>query len=103
MAKNFAKKKKGSIAIWQIFEIILFAALVYTFITLWPVFLQKQNVDYIAKTMVRAVETNGRIDSSITDLQHELENDFGVELDDEGGQLNMFREQTKFKLNLNLN
>ena len=82
MAKNFAKKKKGSIAIWQIFEIILFAALVYTFITLWPVFLQKQNVDYIAKTMVRAVETNGRIDSSITDLQHELENDFGVELDD---------------------
>ena len=80
MAKNFAKKKKGSIAIWQIFEIILFAALVYTFITLWPVFLQKQNVDYIAKTMVRAVETNGRIDSSITDLQHELENDFGVEL-----------------------
>mgnify|MGYP007011392870 CR=1 FL=1 len=53
--------------------------------------------------MVRAVETNGRIDSSITDLQHELENDFGVELDDEGGQLNMFREQTKFKLNLNLN
>lgn len=61
MAKNFAKKKKGSIAIWQIFEIILFAALVYTFITLWPVFLQKQNVDYIAKTMVRAVETNGRI------------------------------------------
>ena len=82
MAKNLAKKKKGSIAIWQIFEIILFAALVYTFITLWPVFLQKQNVDYIAKTMVRAVETNGRIDSSITDLQHELENDFGVELDD---------------------
>ena len=75
MAKNFAKKKKGSIAIWQIFEIILFAALVYTFITLWPVFLQKQNVDYIAKTMVRAVETNGRIDSSITDLQHELENE----------------------------
>ncbi|WP_431835067.1 DUF4320 family protein, partial [Hominilimicola fabiformis] len=52
MAKYFAKKKKGSIAIWQIFEIILFVALVYTFITLWPVFLQKQNVDYIAKTMV---------------------------------------------------
>ena len=82
MAKCFDKRKKGSIMIWQLFEIILFMALVYTFITLWPVFLQKQNVDYIAKTMVRAVETNGRIDSSITDLQHELENDFGVELDD---------------------
>ena len=56
------------------------------FITLWPVFLQKkQNVDYIAKTNCGAcaVETKtARIDSSITDLQHELENDFGVELDD---------------------
>ena len=100
MAKYFAKKKKGSIAIWQIFEIILFVALVYTFITLWPVFLQKQNVDYIAKTMVRAVETNGRIDSSITDLQHELENDFGVELDDVRWTT-QYVPGTKLKVNLN--
>lgn len=75
-------KKKGSVMIWQMFEIILFVALVYTFVTFYPVFIQKQNVDYIAKTMVRAVETNGRIDSSITDLQHELEDDFGIEIDD---------------------
>lgn len=76
------KRKKEVSQYGRYLRLILFAALVYTFITLWPVFLQKQNVDYIAKTMVRAVETNGRIDSSITDLQHELENDFGVELDD---------------------
>lgn len=79
--KILKKQKKGAVMIWQIFEIILFCALIYTFISLWPVFIQKQNVDYIAKTLVRAVETNGRIDSSITDLQHELEDNFNLELD----------------------
>ena len=76
------QKRKKEVSQYGRYLRLFCLALVYTFITLWPVFLQKQNVDYIAKTMVRAVETNGRIDSSITDLQHELENDFGVELDD---------------------
>lgn len=75
------KSKKGYTFVWYIFEIILFCALIYTFITIWPIFIQKQNVDHMAKQMIRAAETNGRIDSSITDLQHELERDFDMELD----------------------
>ncbi len=75
------KRKWGAVFIWQIFEIILFAALIFTFITFWPIFIQKQNVDYMAKTLVRAVETNGRIDASITDLQHKLEDNFNLEPD----------------------
>lgn len=63
------------------FEFMIIMALLLCFIALWRPFIQKQNMDYIAKTLVRAVETNGRIDSSITDLQQELENNLGIDID----------------------
>ncbi len=64
-----------------IFEFVIIMALLLSFIAIWRPFIQKQNIDYIARTLVRAVETNGRIDSSITDLQNELEDDLGLEID----------------------
>lgn len=64
-----------------LFEFMIIMALILCFLALWKPFIQKQNIDYVAKTLVRAVETNGRIDSSITDLQHELESNLGLDID----------------------
>lgn len=53
-------------------------SLIFCFITLWKPFIYKQNIDYMAKTLVRAVEANGRIDSEITALSNELKAEMGV-------------------------
>ena len=70
------KKAEGFIGI--IFQFAIIMSLVFCFISLWKPFIQKQNIDYMAKTLVRAVEANGRIDSSITDLQNDLKRELGI-------------------------
>lgn len=78
--KNF-QQKSGAAMVEVLFEFMIVMALILCFLALWKPFIQKQNIDYVAKTLVRAVETNGRIDSSIVDLQHELENNLGLDID----------------------
>lgn len=71
-------RKKASSFIEVIFQFAVIMSLIFCFITLWKPFIYKQNLDYMAKTLVRAVEANGRIDSEITALANDLKSEMDV-------------------------
>ena len=72
------KSRKGEAFVEILIQFAVAMSLIFCFIALWKPFIYKQNVDYMAKTLVRAVEANGRIDSSIAGLANELKNEMGV-------------------------
>ena len=71
------KYKSGAMMIEVLFQISIAMALIFCFVSLWQPFIRKINVDYMAKTIVRSIEANGRIDNSIYDLQNQLETELG--------------------------
>ena len=75
---RFKQKKKASAFIEIIFQFSIIMSLIFCFLTLWKPFIYKQNIDYMAKTLVRSVEANGRIDGNITALSNELKSEFGI-------------------------
>lgn len=76
--KMNCKSRKGEAFVEILIQFAVAMSLIFCFIALWKPFIYKQNVDYMAKTLVRAVEANGRIDSSITGLANELKSEMGV-------------------------
>ncbi len=70
--------KPGEAFVEVLIQFAIAMSLIFCFITLWKPFIYKQNIDYMAKTLVRAVEANGRIDSDITALSNELKSEMGV-------------------------
>lgn len=72
------KAKKGEVFIEGLFQFAIIMSLIFCFLTLWKPFIYKQNLDYMAKTLVRAVEANGRINSDISALANELKNELGI-------------------------
>lgn len=71
-------RKKGSAFIEVLFQFAIIMSLIFCFVTLWKPFIYKQNLDYMAKTLVRAVEANGRIDGEITALANDLKSEMCV-------------------------
>lgn len=71
------KYKSGAMMIEVLFQMAIAMALIFCFVSLWQPFIRKINVDYMAKTIVRSIEANGRIDSNIYDLQNQLEAELG--------------------------
>lgn len=78
MLKIIYIKRRADGFIGVIFQFAIIMSLIFCFIALWKPFIYKQNLDYMAKTLVRAVEANGRIDGSITDLQNQLKSELGI-------------------------
>lgn len=78
MGKRICLKRRADGFIGVIFQFAIIMSLIFCFIALWKPFIYKQNLDYMAKTLVRAVEANGRIDGSITDLQNQLKSELGI-------------------------
>lgn len=72
------RKKAMSQFIGVLFEIMIIMALICMFVMLWRPFMRKQNLDYMAKEMVRVVETEGRIGTEVNDLQSQLRHEFGI-------------------------
>lgn len=72
------KYKSAAMMIEVLFQISIAMALIFCFVMLWQPFIRAINLDYMAKTIVRAIEANGRIDYNIYDLQAELEKELGV-------------------------
>lgn len=70
--------KRGSAFMEIIFQFAIIMSLIFCFVSLWKPFIYKQNLDYMAKTLVRAVEANGRIDSNINALANDLKNEMGI-------------------------
>lgn len=79
--KRIKSKKKASMMIGIIFEFAIVMALIFCFVSLWKPFLYKQNLDYMAKEMVRTVETEGRINSTVYNLQNQMEHELGINPD----------------------
>lgn len=73
-----AKRKKAEGFIEILFQFAIIMSLIFCFLTLWKPFIYKQNLDYMAKTLVRAVEANGRINGDITALANDLKSEFGI-------------------------
>ena len=76
--KVTAKRKKAEGFIEVLFQFSIIMSLIFCFLTLWKPFIYKQNLDYMAKTLVRAVEANGRINSDITALAGDLKSELGI-------------------------
>lgn len=79
MMKKLKYSRKRSEAFLDVlFQFAIAMSLIFCFTALWKPFIYKQNTDYMAKTLVRAVEANGRIDGEITALANELKSEMGV-------------------------
>ena len=78
MKKLKFRRKRSEAFLDVIFQFAVAMSLIFCFVALWKPFIYKQNMDYMAKTLVRAVEANGRIDSNITALANELKSEMGV-------------------------
>lgn len=76
--KKLTGTKRGSGYVEVLFQVAIVMSLAFCFVSLWQPFIYKQNVDYMAKTLVRAIEANGRIDASITDLERQLKREMGI-------------------------
>lgn len=76
--KVIFKRKKAEGFIEVLFQFAIIMSLIFCFLTLWKPFIYKQNLDYMAKTLVRAVEANGRINSDITALANDLKSELGI-------------------------
>ena len=75
---DLISRKSGEAFLEVMFQFAVIMSLIFCFLTLWKPFIYKQNMDYMAKTLVRAVEANGRIDSDITALENDLKTEMGV-------------------------
>lgn len=79
MMKKLKYSRKRSEAFLDVlFQFAIAMSLIFCFTALWKPFIYKQNTDYMAKTLVRAVEANGRIDGEITAFANELKSEMGV-------------------------
>lgn len=78
MKKLKCRRKRSEAFLDVLFQFAVAMSLIFCFVALWKPFIYKQNMDYMAKTLVRAVEANGRIDSNITALANELKSEMGV-------------------------
>lgn len=79
MMKKLRYSRKRSEAFLDVlFQFAIAMSLIFCFTALWKPFIYKQNTNYMAKTLVRAVEANGRIDGEITALANELKSEMGV-------------------------
>ena len=78
MKKLKCRRKRSEAFLDVLFQFAVAMSLIFCFVALWKPFIYKQNMDYMAKTLVRAVEANGRIDGNITALANELKSEMGV-------------------------
>lgn len=78
MKKLKFRRKRSEAYLDVLFQFAVAMSLIFCFVALWKPFIYKQNMDYMAKTLVRAVEANGRIDGNITALANELKSEMGV-------------------------
>lgn len=78
MKKLKFRRKRSEAFLDVLFQFAVAMSLIFCFVALWKPFIYKQNMDYMAKTLVRAVEANGRIDGNITALANELKSEMGV-------------------------
>ena len=62
MKKLKFRRKRSEAFLDVLFQFAVAMSLIFCFVALWKPFIYKQNMDYMAKTLVRAVEANGRIE-----------------------------------------
>ncbi|WP_170138223.1 DUF4320 family protein [Anaerobacterium chartisolvens] len=67
------KNDRGQGYIDMIFKIAIIMALVMSFVALPAPFIKKQNLDHMAVSIARALETTGEINSDIVELIEEYE------------------------------
>lgn len=71
--------RRGSAFVEGIIVTCVLVAFISTMLLLPPVYAVRENLDYMARKMVRAVEVTGKIDSSITTLADELGEELGLD------------------------
>lgn len=75
---KFGNTNKGESYIDVIFKMSIIMALIFCFIALPPLFIKKQNIDYIANSLARAVETTGEINTDVNLLASQLKSELGI-------------------------
>lgn len=69
---------KGEGYIDLIFKMSVVMALIFCFTALPPLYIRKQNIDYMANSLARAVETTGEINTEINLLANQLKSELGI-------------------------
>ncbi len=71
-------RKKSEAYFEILIEFIIIMSLVMTLVAIWQPFIAKQNLDYMAKVLVRDVEANGEVSSSTYALEDDLKTELGI-------------------------
>ncbi len=76
--RRILMRRSGSTTVEALVAMLLLFAVVGTFLLVPPVFTHKQNIDVMARKLVRAVEVSGTIDEHIDELYNRLANELGI-------------------------
>jgi len=68
----------GALYIDALISFAVFITLIFSFITVPEVLIKKQELDYIAKTVVRRIERDGMAGGAVYQTVHELNSETGV-------------------------
>ena len=69
---------KGSVYFEVMISLMILFAVIATFLYFPPLFIKKQNIDYMGKKLVRAVEITGMVDDTIESFAQELKDTLGI-------------------------
>jgi hypothetical protein len=75
------RRTRGSFYIDALLGLMILMAVILSFLTIPEVFLKKQEVDYIARTVARRIEQDGRADGAVYALVADLADETGVDAD----------------------
>ncbi len=78
MKIKLLKSKKGEGYIDLIISLGVIFTVIYTFILIFPIFIAKQNIDYMAKSLVKTIEITGELDEKYYDSLEYLKKETGL-------------------------
>jgi hypothetical protein len=105
ISKHF-KDSRGEFFLDMLIGFMVLMSIILSLLTLPELFIKKQEIDYMAKTIVRRVEIEGELNSKVNELIDSLayESGFKPRIEWEGnfyGSSNRLQIRERFKLTLN--
>ena len=71
-------KADGGLYIDLLLGLMIISAVLFSFLSIPEIFIQKQEIDYIARTIARRIEQEGKIDDGLYVFMNELKNETGL-------------------------
>ena len=92
------RSRKGEMYYELIIKTLIVVVFLLTVINLYNVFIQYQNVNYLCKRMVRAIEIEGQVNGSIDALFNRLNGELGIDASYRVVQVSYFDASRRIQL-----